>query len=241
MGLNLKINRIIFAEIEKSKIGVISNSLLKQVAGRAGRSTSDGFVSAMYPKDLEYIRKCLGNTVSKGEIPTDFDAPSELLDENYKFSINQMEIKKACLFPTISDVLRIANKLKEQLNNLNNNKVSLYDVFLQFDIHSNSNDLYFIRNLKEKMKTAYAIKDIESSIEYQYAFVMSPNKSKEYVLNYLRKFFIEFDNTNGEVNIPQDLYINEYNFVNRIVTFDEIIDLQDKMICNFLFLNFLIL
>lgn len=235
MGLNLKINRIIFSEVEKSKFGRIPKTLVKQIAGRAGRSTSDGYVSAMYPKDLEYIRECLGNTVSKGETPTDFDAPAELLDENYKFTTSQTEIKKACLFPTINDVIKIAKKLQVEFNNLNNKPVSLYDVFLQFDIHSNSNELYFIRNLKEKLKISYVLKDIESSIKYQYLFVMSANRPKEMIVTYLKKFFEDFNNSKGIVLIPEDLYIKKYNYVNRIVTFDEIVDLQDKMQCKFIY------
>jgi hypothetical protein len=205
---------------------------LKQIAGRAGRSSSDGYVTALYPKDLEFIRKVLGNSVRKGKTPTDFNAPPEIVDDNFKFSSEQMQIGKACLFPTISDVINIANKLQVEFNKINNNKVSLYDVFLQFDIHSNSNNLYFIIDLKERMKAAYVLRDIDSSYNDQFAFVMTPSKTKDYNLKFLRKFFIEFNNKSGKVLIPEELYINKLNFVNRVVKMHEINDLQTKLTCN---------
>lgn len=232
MGLNLAISRIIFSSVEKQRSGLIDASLLKQIAGRAGRSSTDGFVTAFYEKDLEYIKKCIGgNSLEKGETPTDFEAPEEILDENYQFTENQKFIKRACLFPAIDDVLKIAGKLEEEYQMLNNNKVSIYDVFLQFDLHSNSNEMYFIKDLKKTMKIAYVLKDIDSSISHQYGFVMAPCKTKEYCLDMLRKFFIEFDGGNGEVLIPESLYIDKYSYSNRNVSLDEIMLLQDKNNC----------
>ena len=238
MGLNLSINRVIFSTVEKHKFGLLAVPLLKQIAGRAGRSTSDGFVTAMYPKDLDYIRKCLGDTVSKGEKPTDFEAPEEILDENFPFTKHQMEIKKACLFPAINDVLRIGNKLQEEFSNLNKSNVSLYDILLQFDIHSNSNELYFIKDLKKTMKIAYTIKDIESTIEIQYSFVLAPVKTKESSLRHFRPFFIDFANGKGQVKIPEELYVNKLDFIDRKVSLEEILELQEKNNGNNLYFYF---
>jgi superfamily II RNA helicase len=70
MGLNLKINRIIFSNIRKfnsskKEHSILSDSELKQIAGRAGRSDSVGFVSALYMKDLDYVKEIMKKSISK--------------------------------------------------------------------------------------------------------------------------------------------------------------------------------
>lgn len=236
MGLNLNINRIIFSTCSKER-GTRQNievSLLKQIAGRAGRSSRDGFVTAFREADLQYIRDCLGTSVSKGLVPTDFAAEPEKLSESYEFSETEKAIKKACLFPKISDVLEIANKLNEEFETLDNKKVCLYDVFMQFELHSNSNDLYFIKDLKKALKTSYVLRDTDSSIEVQYNFVMAPCKAKEYCVGYLKRWFDEFKNGEGVVRVPQEFYVEKHRYLNRHVSLDEIIELQDKHNCKFI-------
>ena len=52
MGLNLNISRIVFSSVTKSSKGTvrpITKYEIKQIAGRAGRSTTDGFVTAFKP------------------------------------------------------------------------------------------------------------------------------------------------------------------------------------------------
>jgi len=244
MGLNLNINRIIFSNCSKqhSNRTNIAASLLKQIAGRAGRSSRDGFVTAFREADLQYIRDCLGNSVAKGQIPTDFAAPPEKLDISYEFSEKERLITKACLFPKISDVLEIANKLNKEFETLDNKKVCLYDVFMQFELHSNSNDLYFIKDLKKALKTSYVLRETETAIEVQYNFVMAPCKTKENCVKYLKRWFEEFKNGVGIVKIPQEFHVEKHKYYNRQVSLDEIIDLQDKHNCIFkYFLSFLLL
>lgn len=64
MGLNLKINRIIFADSTKfdgSKVMPLTVSQVKQIAGRAGRYQADGeltgYVNAIGPKNLKAIKE----------------------------------------------------------------------------------------------------------------------------------------------------------------------------------------
>lgn len=236
MGLNLNINRIIFSTCSKERGNHenIDVSLLKQIAGRAGRSSNDGYVTAFKRNDLEYIKECLGNSVSKGKIPTDFKAPAEKLTEEYIFSENEKKIKQACLFPKISDVLDIANKLNKEFETLDNKKVALYDVFMQFDLHSNSDNLYFIKDLKKALKTSYVLRDSEADIEVQYNFVMAPCKTKEFCVNYLKRYFNEFKNGEGIVKVPQEFYVEKHKYYNRHVKLEEIIELQDKHNCKFI-------
>lgn len=67
MGLNLKIKRIVFWSIMKfngTEMAKLSISATKQIAGRAGRYSSDageleGFVTAFNGSDLKYISTCM--------------------------------------------------------------------------------------------------------------------------------------------------------------------------------------
>jgi len=242
MGLNLNINRIIFSTCSKQRGNHqnIDVSLLKQIAGRAGRSSRDGFVTAFRESDLKYIRDSLGNSVAKGSVPTDFAAPPEKLIDSYEFSETETKIKKACLFPKISDVLEIANKLNAEFETLDNKKVSLYDVFMQFELHSNSNDLYFIKDLKKVLKTSYVLRDTESSIEIQYNFVIAPCKTKEYCVGYLKRWFNEYKNGEGVIRVPQEFFVEKHRYYSRHVSLDEIIELQDKHNCKVFICLFLI-
>ncbi|KAI5964646.1 SUV3 [Candida pseudojiufengensis] len=82
MGLNLKINRIVFSGINKfngSEVENLTVSQVKQIAGRAGRFSAEhgsreGFVTALQRASLIYIKECLGQPV--------------------------LELEKACLWPT---------------------------------------------------------------------------------------------------------------------------------------------
>ena len=63
MGINLKIRRIIFQSLwrkglEKSQDRIPDNEI-KQIAGRAGRHTEAGYVTATNERDLETLQKVL--------------------------------------------------------------------------------------------------------------------------------------------------------------------------------------
>lgn len=82
MGLNLKINRIVFSGINKfngSEVENLTTSQVKQIAGRAGRfsaehGSKEGLVTALQRSSLLYIKECLETPI--------------------------VEIEKACLWPT---------------------------------------------------------------------------------------------------------------------------------------------
>jgi ATP-dependent RNA helicase SUPV3L1/SUV3 len=65
MGLNLSIKRIIFHTLFKNngeKLVKIDHSLVKQIAGRAGRRNSPyphGEVTCRNPNDLAYLKTCM--------------------------------------------------------------------------------------------------------------------------------------------------------------------------------------
>ena len=69
MGLNLNIKRVIFSTLQKNKGNDYKERLteyeIKQIAGRAGRSNENGFVTAFKLRDLNDLKKVLKG-INKG-------------------------------------------------------------------------------------------------------------------------------------------------------------------------------
>ena len=89
MGLNLSIRRVIFTTFSKKHKGIsysVSPSLVKQIAGRAGRfgaNTGDtmGHVTTLYDEDLEYLKQSFGAPITQHKQAC-FKLPEQTL---YKF------------------------------------------------------------------------------------------------------------------------------------------------------------
>ncbi|CAX43680.1 ATP-dependent RNA helicase, mitochondrial precursor, putative [Candida dubliniensis CD36] len=128
MGLNLKINRIVFSGVNKfngSTLQKLSVSQVKQIAGRAGRfsaqhGSKEGFVTALHRSSLVYINQCLKTPVS--------------------------EILKASIWPT-NGIWRqyMANNPKK------NSLSSVYENFLT-NVLKFQNDNFFISELDQKVQ-----------------------------------------------------------------------------------------
>jgi len=69
MGVNLKIRRIIFQTLTRmgsaGELVRIDDNEIRQIAGRAGRYTENGYVACMKPADLKVVKKALRNVNSK--------------------------------------------------------------------------------------------------------------------------------------------------------------------------------
>lgn len=69
MGVNLKIRRIIFQTLTRmgseGELVRIDDNEIRQIAGRAGRYTENGYVACMKPADLKVVKKALKNVNSK--------------------------------------------------------------------------------------------------------------------------------------------------------------------------------
>jgi len=63
MGVNLKIRRIIFQTLTRmgseGELVRIDDNEIRQIAGRAGRYTENGYVACMKPNDLKVVKKAL--------------------------------------------------------------------------------------------------------------------------------------------------------------------------------------
>lgn len=75
MGLNLKINRIIFTSLKRRHsngfLKRIDEEEIKQIAGRAGRYLADGRVACSYLEDLKIVKtalKDMNENLSKTEM-----------------------------------------------------------------------------------------------------------------------------------------------------------------------------
>jgi ATP-dependent RNA helicase SUPV3L1/SUV3 len=227
MGLNLKINRIIFSTIYKIQRGdrvKVLPPLVRQIAGRAGRSNTDGFVTTFYRDDLDYVKEC----ISQGTLYTDQDInvePIKVTDE-YTFKQNEQVIRQACLFPPVSSLLSIAELMSNKLNRSEENKVTLVEILELFEIFSNTDTLYFIKDLKKVLKVVRYIQDIKAPIQLHYSFAMAPCKTKEFCMKYLKQYFNDFV-TKQEVRIPDDLLVDKSKYFGKSVTPDELKELQD--------------
>jgi ATP-dependent RNA helicase SUPV3L1/SUV3 len=227
MGLNLKINRIIFSTTHKISKGDKTRILaphVRQIAGRAGRSNTDGFVTAFYRDDLEFIKDCL----SQGTLYSDQDISEEpiKLTEEYIFKPNEQMIRQACLFPPVSTLLSIAELMSEKLGRTDDNKVTLVEILQLFEIFSNTDTLYFIKDLKKILKVAHSLQDVKAPIQLHYSFVMAPCKTKEFSMKFLRRYFKEYVEKK-EVRIPDELLVDKSKYFGRHVSPDELKELQD--------------
>ena len=140
MGLNLKIDRIIFYNIKKfisnkKDYILLSDSEVKQIAGRAGRSDTIGYVSALNMKDLEYIKEIINKSVSKRSnvrnikeitlcIYNNYIVPKQKGVKAYIFNEEEMKIDKACIFLPL-DTLKEFSKALE--NHYNKEKVNIIE------------------------------------------------------------------------------------------------------------------
>lgn len=128
MGLNLKINRIVFSGVNKfngSTVEKLSVLQVKQIAGRAGRFSAqhglkEGFVTALHRSSLVYIDQCLKTPVS--------------------------EISKACIWPT-------SNIWRQYMAN-DPHKSSLSSVYENFltNVLKFQSDNFFISELDQKVQ-----------------------------------------------------------------------------------------
>ncbi|RCK55123.1 ATP-dependent RNA helicase SUV3, mitochondrial [Candida viswanathii] len=107
MGLNLKINRIVFSGISKFDGTAMSNLTVlevRQIAGRAGRyshengGATEGFVTALQRQSLAYINECMNRPVEP--LPRACIWPTHEIWRDYMASIDRPGAQ-------LSDVLRL--------------------------------------------------------------------------------------------------------------------------------------
>lgn len=105
MGLNLPIKRVFFSKTRKFngiENKLIEPSLIKQIAGRAGRygmTEEAGLVSTLEPGDLPYIKKCINEPYPDYLTDTRcFIQPNTIHIEEICNSLNTKSISPALIF-----------------------------------------------------------------------------------------------------------------------------------------------
>lgn len=90
MGLNLKINRLIFTTLLKNTSqnnrAIIDNNEIKQISGRSGRYMENGKIACMRVNDLYIVKEALKN-VNKTTIKPNIDSfDDDFSDEEIEIS-----------------------------------------------------------------------------------------------------------------------------------------------------------
>ncbi|KAL3792854.1 hypothetical protein HJC23_004779 [Cyclotella cryptica] len=172
MGLNLSIKRIIFNSMFKhngEQIVQIDHSLVKQIAGRAGRRNSPyphGEVTCRDPSDMKYLRKCMTKDI----------AP----------------IRKAGLIPTASHIAMFDDLLREYGAQ---KQMSLNETLRKFSEMATVQGDFFLCRKRGLEIVSKWLKDVEMSTSAKFMLCMSPVKescarSKAVLLRYVEKLSI---------------------------------------------------
>lgn len=182
MGLNLKINRVVFTTTKKynGKQNVtLTNSNIKQIGGRAGRfgiGNGEGHITAVSKDELQVIKRAI-------------DAPVDYLEKATLWPPDGLWVKFYSMFQD-SDVL-----------------VSMYrrfekDLAMHYKRNKNSNNDFEIQSIEEKKKVAqffvknklankFFINDQLRCIACPTTLTSSPNRALKYVTDDLFKQFME--------------------------------------------------
>lgn len=196
----------------------LTASEIKQIAGRAGRAKTIGYVTATSKEDLKYIKECLGNEnniLSNGEIIEQILIKDQKTI-NYNFLDYESSVSKAGLFPP-SHVFVEFSKI---LNHYFNKKHKLDELIENFKLFlPNLDNKYFLTKFDRHIEIANALKNVEGSdLETQYTFLLSPIKLSKYTLLYLKTILEDFTKKRL-VLVPEDFYFPREkipNFTNYV-------------------------
>lgn len=177
MGLNLPIKRIYFSKVEK--YNGISNelvepSLIKQIAGRAGRYGFDndyGYVSTLFNEDLNYLKTCL------------------------KSGYQKIEDKRCYIQPSMFHI-------EEICNSLNCESVSNALIFFKEKMVNNS-DYYKPSNLNEMIKLAHIIESQNLSLRDTYLYATAPIDTKNDDMIYTFMNWLKLFKEGNDIKCPR--------------------------------------
>lgn len=218
LGLNLNIKRIIFSSLEKQinnqKI-TINQSDIKQIAGRAGRSTNTGYVTAFEEKDLHVIRESLkdvNQSVGKNEdhgMHTNI-LKDEILCYDFQNSLPETEIKVAYLFPPLEVLLEFAS-IYSRIFDQNLENIKFLDNECQnFGITSINHNQENFPFIKFRLTFSEAIK----------LFKLNSLLSSHFIFKDLSKFLIMSEYLELETISKYDLK-TLFHFLNAPIRFSE--------------------
>ncbi|KAF0973146.1 hypothetical protein FDP41_008353 [Naegleria fowleri] len=175
MGLNLNIKRVIFYKMTKydntkQSTSPLEPSLVKQIAGRAGRRGfhEHGQVTTFFDSDLEYLHQCM-------------NAPNT-------------PIEQAGIFPEWSQIEQFAKVYKNLPDNDEGCGISIRDVLEKFFSLSKIHKNFFFCDVQQALELAAAIDEAGPNItlKQKFDFVNAPvpgfDRAKEMHIRYVEDF-----------------------------------------------------
>ncbi|KAG2372963.1 hypothetical protein C9374_012993 [Naegleria lovaniensis] len=175
MGLNLNIKRVVFYKMSKFENAKQSNaplepSLVKQIAGRAGRRGfhEHGQVTTFFDTDLEYLHQCMNSP--------------------------NTAIEQAGLFPEWSQIEEFAKVYKNLKDNDEITAIPIRDVLEKFFSLSKIHKDFFFCDVQETLELAAAIDEAgpNMTLKQKFDFVNAPvpgfDRAKEMHIRYVEDF-----------------------------------------------------
>jgi hypothetical protein len=219
LGLNLNIKRIIFSSLEKnvnSQKILISQSEIKQIAGRAGRSSNTGYVTAFEEKDLHLIRESLKDVNLSVGRSEDHGTQTNILKDgilcyNFQNSEVEKEIKVAYIYPPLEILLEFASIycriFNQNLENKEDLKKSVEKSQIFENLDKNENNL---TDNSFRLSFSDAIK----------LFKSYSNVGNHFIFKDLFKFLLIAENLEKETKSKYDLK-TLYHFLNAPIRLSE--------------------
>ncbi|KAL9644701.1 hypothetical protein ABK040_012355 [Willaertia magna] len=178
MGLNLNIKRVVFYKMAKydstvNGIAALSPTLVKQIAGRAGRRGFHEFgeVTTFFNDELDYLHQCLSSPVE--------------------------EITQAGLFPDYSQIESFAKVIyPNQVATAEGKGLSIYNILQKFFALSKVHKDFFFCDYQHVMTVAKAVDQVEFTenltLREKYEFVTAPvpgyDRAVETHIKYVESF-----------------------------------------------------
>lgn len=181
MGLNLKINRVVFTTSEKfngRKNVSLTSSNIKQIGGRAGRygiGDSVGHISAISEDVLEDARKGI-------------ESPIKYIDQAVLWPPDELWVRYYSMFARDTDTITMYRKFESDLAKLYRNTGSLKRDFKVESLDEKKLMAQFFH--QEHLKRNFNISDQLRCISAPTTLKTNPNQPLKIVLDYILKQFI---------------------------------------------------
>lgn len=182
MGLNLKINRVIFTTTQKfngSKNVSLTSSNIKQIGGRAGRfgigGESVGHITAISKDELENVTKGIEREV-------------KYINKAILWPPEDLWIKYYSMFAPETDLVTIYRRFEEDLKIKNMTKADKSDDFTVQSLKDKLMTAGFFKT--EKLLRGFLIQDQLRCISAPTTLSTNPNQPLKLVLDYVLKEFM---------------------------------------------------
>ncbi|VEU23746.1 DEKNAAC104991 [Brettanomyces naardenensis] len=182
MGLNLKINRVVFTTTQKfnGRQNVsLTASNVKQIGGRAGRygiGDSVGHITAISEDELENVRKGI-------------ESPVEFIDRAILWPPEDLWVRYYSMFTKDTDTITMYRKFETDLSKLYRSTRKMKRDFQVESLDEKKTISQFFN--QEKLMKNFNIADQLRCISAPTTLTTNPNQPLKLVLNYILKEFVE--------------------------------------------------